>query len=122
MKRRRIPLMRVVLGLGLVALGVLLLLQYQGMIELGNVWQYWPALLILMGAAKFVQADTREDQGSGIGLILIGAWLLVSFLHWWELTFRETWPAVFIAIGIPLLWKSLPPMSNRVSTQESGHE
>jgi hypothetical protein len=122
MKTSQIPLTRIVLGLALVALGVMLLLEYQGIVDIGNAWQYWPAILIILGAAKFTQARSREDQGTGIWLVLMGAWLLVSLLHWWDLYFRDTWPAVFVAIGLSMLWKSLPPMSNRVAPEEAAHE
>jgi hypothetical protein len=122
MKTSQIPLTRIVMGLALVAVGIMLLLEYQGIIDLGSIWQYWPGILIILGVAKFVQAYSREDQGTGIWLALIGVWLLVTVLHWWSLDFRDTWPAVFVAIGLSMLWKSLPPMSHRVSSKEAAHE
>lgn len=122
MKIAQIPLTRIVLGLALVALGIMLLLEFQGFFEFGEIWQYWPLVLVILGFAKFVQASTREDQGTGIWLVLIGAWLLVSLQHYWDLYFRDTWPAVFVAIGLSMLWKALPPMSKRESPKEVVHE
>jgi hypothetical protein len=122
MKIAQIPLTRIVLGLALVAVGVMLLLEFQGFFEFGDIWQYWPLILVVLGVAKFVQADRRDDQGTGIWLVLMGAWLLVSLQHYWDLYFRDTWPAIFVVIGLSMLWKALPPMSHRESPKEAAHE
>ena len=44
----------------------------------------------------------------GLGLIIIGAWLLVSelFPGWWKLPWDTIWPALLIALGFVTLVKS----------------
>ena len=42
------------------------------------------------------------------GALLLGLWFAVPTLHIGGLTFSDTWPAIFIAIGLSMLWKSLP--------------
>jgi hypothetical protein len=107
----------------LILAGAALLLENQELIQVGPLWRFWPLIVIGLGIAKFTRAQSREDQGSGMFLALIGIWFLVSVLHLWDLTFHDTWPAVFIAFGASMLWKGLPPMSHIPYAQEhnDGH-
>jgi hypothetical protein len=109
-KKNRSSLTRTIIGLVLVVVGVAMLLEFQNIVDIGPLWRYWPVILIGVGALKFFQAFDRDEQGGGIVMVLIGSWLLISIQHYWDLSFHETWPAVFVAIGISLLWKALPPM------------
>jgi hypothetical protein len=87
----------------------------QGLISVGPLWRYWPLAILAVGIIKVAFARSRAEQGNGLWLMVIGFWLAVSVLHWWDLSFEETWPAVFIAFGISTLWKGLP----RKSTPQS---
>ncbi len=118
MKTRARNGLHLLLGIVLVIAGSALLLDNQGLISIGSLWRYWPLLLAIGGIVKIVGAQTRAEQGSGVGLLIIGFWLAASLLHWWDLSFAETWPVVFIAIGASTLWKGLPPMTSATSTQE----
>ena len=101
--------------------GIALLLENQEIINVGPIWRYWPLLVIAFGIAKFFRATTREEQGSGLSFTIIGLWFLVSVLELWGLTWHETWPAVFVAFGVSLVWKSLPPIKPREEAGEASH-
>jgi hypothetical protein len=101
--------------------GAALLLENQEIIDVGPIWRYWPLLVIAFGVAKFFRATTREEQGGGLSIFIIGLWFLVSVLQLWGLTWHETWPAVFVALGVSMMWKSLPPMAPREEVKESSH-
>ncbi|MEW6511288.1 MAG: DUF5668 domain-containing protein [Bacteroidota bacterium] len=113
---------QVVIGTLLILAGVALLLENQGLIEVGSIWRYWPLIIVAFGVAKLARARSREEQGSGLWITIIGLWFLVSILHLWDLGFGDTWPALFIAFGVSMLWKSLPPMSSHDLTEEKPHE
>jgi hypothetical protein len=98
----------IVIGSFLVLAGAALLLENVGVIDIGPVWRYWPLILIGLGIARIKGASTRNDQGAGIWLVLLGLWFAVSIFRIGGLTFRDTWPALFIVIGVSMVWKSLP--------------
>jgi hypothetical protein len=112
---------QLVIGWLLILAGAALLLENQGILDIGPIWRFWPLILVAFGAAKVYRARSREEQGSGIWLLLLGLWLLVSIIHLWDLSFRDTWPAVFIVFGASMLWKSLPEMSSSDLAGEARH-
>jgi hypothetical protein len=112
---------RIVFGLLIMLAGVVLLLDNQGIITIGSVWQYWPLIFVALGLGKIVRAESRSEQGSGVWLLLFGVWLLISVLNMWGLTFGETWPAIFIVFGVSMLWRSLPPLTSSSYVKESDH-
>jgi hypothetical protein len=97
---------RMVVGGMLIIAGTLLLLQHLDIIYIGSLWQYWPFILCLMGVGKMVYAYNAREFGAGIWFIFLGLWLYVSINHLFGLSFRETWPAILIAWGCSLIWKS----------------
>jgi hypothetical protein len=121
MLRHHRPGSHILLGTLLILAGGILLLENQGILSIGPIWRFWPLILVGIGIANLVRADTREEQGSAIWLTLIGVWLEVSILHIWDLGFRDTWPALFIAIGISMLWKTLPAINHETSADEVRH-
>lgn len=121
MARQRRLGSQLVIGTVLIFAGAALLLDNQGILDIGPIWRLWPLLIVGFGVAKLYRAESREEQGSGISMLLLGLWFLVSVLHWWGLTFHDTWPAVFIVFGASMLWKNLPPMSSNELAQEQIH-
>jgi len=118
----RIPFSaRALLGSFLVLAGGVLFLGNSGVIDIGSVWRFWPLLLIGLGAVRLGGATTRHDQSAGIWLLLFGLWLTVSILHIGGLTFSDTWPAIFIAIGVSMLWKGLPAIPTMNDEKEHTH-
>ena len=110
-----------VVGSLLVLAGVALLLENFGAISIGPVWRFWPLILVGLGAVKMAGAPSRREQGAGLWLLLLGIWLTVSILEIGGLTFGDTWPALFIALGISMLWKSLPAFPTLHEEKEHPH-
>jgi hypothetical protein len=121
MKNRVRPGSQFIFGAVLILAGAALMLDNWDILDIGPLWRYWPLLVIGFGGLKFYNAATREEEGSGLWMVAIGAWFLVSVLHLWGLGFGETWPAVFIAFGVSILWKSLPPKSAGPAPREVHH-
>jgi len=109
------------IGALLILAGAMLLLENQGFLDIGPIWRFWPLIVVGFGALKLFRAESRAEQSSGVWIVLIGIWLLVSVLHLWGLGFRDTWPAVFIAFGASILWKSLPPMRSPEFSEGNHH-
>lgn len=111
----------VVGGVVLLALGVGLLLERNGMFALHHVVA--PLVLIVLGAlltfehGAFVYSAPvrdangdvrfeprhRRGAGGGLWLIVLGAWLLVSQNHLWGFTFETSWPLFIIFWGVMMV-------------------
>jgi hypothetical protein len=110
-----------VIGSFLVLAGGVLLLENFGVIDIGPVWRVWPLILVGLGVARIREAASRRDQGVGLWLLLLGLWFTVSTLNIGGLTFGDTWPVVFIAAGLSILWKSLPALPAMNQEKEHPH-
>ena len=103
-------------GLTMMAIGVVLLLDQTGVVA-GLGWRHiWPVVLIGLGLVRlaFPREDGHRDGG---WMVLIGALLLMDQLR--VLRFRESWPLFIVGIGISMVWNELarrrrPRLSERV--------
>jgi Domain of unknown function (DUF5668) len=98
-----------ILGLAIVAIGVLFLLDNFG-IPVGWVWGYWPVILIAIGLAKLVDSRDTPGRGSGaiillVGVVLIADKIRLPFLN--NVSLWSLWPLAIIAVGAVMLWGAL---------------
>lgn len=94
---------RIVLGLGLVALGILFLLDQAGTIDAGEIiGDWWPVVIIAIGAIQFLE-QPRSPVGPlivvGIGIVLLLAQLDVVGDDVW----RFVWPVALVIVGLVFL-------------------
>jgi cell wall-active antibiotic response 4TMS protein YvqF len=119
--RRRGGTRQTTAGLLLMAAGVLLLLDQQGAIEIGSVWRWWPLLPVVFGIWKITAPPESRDIAHGAELIIFGAWLLACTRHYLGLSFANSWPLVFVGMGVRLIIKSLIGPSAPEAVKENGH-
>ncbi len=91
------------IGVLLMAAGVLLLLDRQGVIEVGPLGLWWPTVLIVLGLLKVVAPARERDVAGGASLVIFGAWFLACTHRWMGLTYWNSWPLVFVAIGVKMM-------------------
>ena len=96
---------RLIWGFFLIALGAMLLAVNLGLDVPKSVWNYWPFLLLAMGAARMLFAGDSESRGGGFWLILAGLYGWISIWNLWGLTWGTAWPIFVIAGGISVLLK-----------------
>lgn len=85
-------------GVLLIAAGLIFLV---GRIDFGYaIERYWPMIVIAVGAVKLV---TGRPPGSGLGIIAVGAWLQVTHLGLWGLTWSNSWPLLLIGVGASMV-------------------
>jgi len=91
-------------GLVLIALGVLFLLDRFHVLAFAWIFrEWWPSLLILLGAVQLVTCRGRRWTGPLV-LITLGVIFQVQNLgwfYWWRM--RNLWPAILIAVGVGVL-------------------
>ncbi|RMF58132.1 MAG: hypothetical protein D6748_09625 [Calditrichaeota bacterium] len=87
----------------LIAIGVLFLLQNFDILYLGNIWQFWPMIIIILGVNKLVQSNFRDYSSAGIliGIGLILQLTTLDILDWGDII--NFWPVILIIIGGRLL-------------------
>jgi LiaF transmembrane domain len=106
---------RLVMGLAVMAFGVLLTLHNFDVVNMRGLWQYWPLVFVLIGLGKFLQ---RGDAFGGLLWVGVGAALIASNLG--ALNMRQIWPVVLVAFGARLVWGALGrPSGGRPLTKQT---
>jgi len=98
-----------IFGLAIVAIGVLFLLDNFG-VPVGNVWSYWPVILIAVGLAKIVDSRDTSARTGGAIVLLVGVVFMADKLHLPFFNNRslwDLWPLAIIAFGFMTLWGAL---------------
>jgi len=97
-----------VLGVVVLGAGIILLLDRQGILPAGRIWEFFfPAALMMAGIAKLTQAGAGSGKFWGGILTAAGALLLMDRLGYAEISFHRLWPLVIIAVGVMLVWRAL---------------
>ena len=72
---------RFVLGLAVVALGVLFLLDNMGYVDAHDLWRYWPGVFIAIGLGKLPAARSTPERTGAVIWIAAGFVLLANTLE-----------------------------------------
>ncbi len=93
-----------VIAILLIAVGALLFLDQNGIIDAWQILRYWPLALIAVGLLKLTRRDSCNRAGAII-LIVIGVlnsgWA-IGFATW-----SRMWPLLIIIVGAVLLWNAV---------------
>lgn len=100
-----------ILGALIVAAGVVLLLDQQGIINADRVFSYfWPVILIASGTSMLIDCRGRGGRGFwGISLLAIGMILLLENLGIAHIRFDTVWPLIVIGVGVLMIWQAAGP-------------
>ena len=94
---------QIIFGLGIIAIGVVLLLHNMGIIHARSYFSYWPVILILAGLASALQPSGSSGRWVGVILMLLGVLLLLDNLYIIDFYVWEYWPLLLILAGFALL-------------------
>ena len=89
-------------GLVLITVGVAFLLDRYGVVDIGSIWHYWPALLIVSGLAHLLWPDDR-NRARGLFPIGMGFWFFACEFHWYGLNYSNGWPVIMVIAGLSML-------------------
>lgn len=98
---------QVILGVGVIALGVLFLLDNLGFLEFRDAIRFWPVILVLWGGVKLFDANTPHERLT-FGLIFgFGVILTLNRMGLGFFNLRTLWPVILIAVGAAVVYKAV---------------
>ena len=104
-----------IFGALIVAAGVVLLLDQQGLINADRVFSYfWPVVLVAAGTTMLIDCRGRGGRGIwGICLLAIGGLLILENLGVAHIRFDTVWPLIIIGVGVLMIWQAAGPRIRR---------
>jgi predicted membrane protein len=96
---------RLILGLAIMAWGLLLTLDNFGVIEAGQYWKLWPLILIAVGLARILESVRSGFPLSGGILVFVGVAFLLHNLE--VVRLKQIWPLILFVVGAGIVWKAL---------------
>jgi predicted membrane protein len=94
-----------ILGIGVLAVGAILLLDNFGVMEAENLFAYWPVLFILVGVSHFVRPEGSRRYLAGSIFIAVGLIILLSNLGMISFGIWDLWPVILVIVGLSLILK-----------------
>ncbi len=105
-RRWRSPRKHLVSGIVFIGIGFVFLLGNLGMIQVEEVFRFWPLLLILFGVIRLVERPDGYRESAGIFWIVIGLVFLAGSLGFLRVAVHDLWPVALIGVGALMLWRS----------------
>jgi len=95
-----------VLGLLIIAFGLLLTADNLGWLDADRVLEYWPIGIVIVGLAKVVQARTVSGRVFGLVIILFGAGLTAQHVYWLPINVWHWWPLLIVVVGVLIMFQA----------------
>ncbi|HSN57640.1 MAG TPA: DUF5668 domain-containing protein [Candidatus Sulfomarinibacteraceae bacterium] len=105
------------LGVGVFAIGMILILDNFGVLDAGGLAPFWPLLLVVLGLSHLVPPTSIRRAGWGLSWIAVGAIILLRNLGVIAVGLEVLWPVVLVILGGSLL---LRPALRRLEGLEDG--
>ncbi len=109
---------RLVLGLIVIALGALFTLDNLGVLEAGDVLQWWPVTLIAYGLARMAGVLCQRRTALGVVFTLAGSWFLLHNLGYVRFGLGDLWPLVLVLLGVSMVSRAM----NRTREARGGED
>ena len=96
-----------ILGLFVIAAGVLFTLDNLGILRADEYIRFWPVALIAVGALKLAHSHRGSGAVAGFILLFIGVWQLLEELTTVRVRLEDIWPLLLVLFGGYLVWQGL---------------
>jgi cell wall-active antibiotic response 4TMS protein YvqF len=108
---------RILAGIAVMLAGLAMLADRTGLGGLHLSGRYWPLILIVLGVLK-ISDRTRGDGArrplrSGLWLVYVGLWALVSEFHLFGFDYSNSWPLLVIGAGVSIVWRAFDSPAGR---------
>jgi hypothetical protein len=111
---------QVVVGLLVVAMGVLFLLDNLGYVGFRHALSFWPIAFMVGGASMMVSQEERNGHVTGLILIVIGLLLLLRHMGLVEISWSMVWPVLLIVVGALILFRTMGGGRARAGVHKTG--
>jgi hypothetical protein len=98
---------RMVIGAFLLGLGGMLLADNLGYDVPGEVWSYWPFLLLGLGAVKMLWPGDRDERSGGFWILVAGLYCWIGSWQLFGLDWHNAWPIFLVAGGMTMVFEGL---------------
>lgn len=98
---------RLIIGLGILALGLLWTLDNLDVLESEPITRWWPVVLVILGLAQILNRHGNARRGGPIVLVLVGTVLLVNRLDLVDVSIGDLIPLGIALLGAKLIWEAL---------------
>lgn len=96
-----------VIGFYLLALGALLMADNFGYDIPGEIWSYWPFLIIGLGLVQLLWPSRAEERSGGFWMLASGVYAWLSLWNLFGLDWGSAWPIFLVAGGVSIVFKGL---------------
>jgi predicted membrane protein len=98
---------QVVLGVLVIAMGMLFLLDNLAIWDFHRAIQFWPMVFIVVGVVKLFDTSSSDGYFLGAVFILVGVLMTLNRLGYIYFSWRTVWPVLLIALGGSVLYKAI---------------
>ncbi len=98
---------QVLMGLLVIAIGLLFLLDNLDIIEVHDALAFWPLVFIFAGVAKLLDTTTPHGYLVGLAGIGIGTVMILNRLGIVDVSWRMAWPLVLIGAGAFVVYRAM---------------
>jgi predicted membrane protein len=98
---------QVLMGVLVIALGLLFLLDNLDIIDVRNALAFWPLIFIFAGVAKLLDTTTPNGYLVGLAGIGIGVTMILHRLGIIYFSWRAAWPLILIAVGGMVVYRAM---------------
>lgn len=106
-------------GLFLVAVGLIFYLDQEGIVSAGQVFRFWPSILIILGFVRIFSGGHEHRVFWGGVLIALGVLFQLHALHRPYDPFSLFWPLVLILSGVVMIWWTFEGKKRSAATPDS---
>jgi hypothetical protein len=94
-----------IVGVVILALGLILLLDQIGILDASRIFLFWPLAVIYFGYYKFTHTNRMAGRFWGGFCLILGISLQAELLGYGHIRFDTIWPVLLICAGILLILK-----------------
>jgi predicted membrane protein len=98
---------QVLLGVLVIAFGLLFLLDNLDIIDFKRALAFWPIAFIVAGAVKLFDTSSRNGHVIGVALIGAGVLMIVQRLGFFHVSWQTVWPLLLIGLGGIVVYRAL---------------
>jgi predicted membrane protein len=107
---------RLIVGLAILALGTLWTLDNLNLLESEDITQWWPIVLVAIGATQFL---SRKTNRVGPVLLMLGGAFLLSMTVWdFDFDLGDMIPLAIALFGAKLVWDALARRSRSANVND----